>query len=50
MGISIQFSCIDLIDELKNDFIIDGLLGTGVKAPVRAEIIPIIITIKLLRG
>ena len=50
MGISIQFSCINLIDELKNDFIIDGLLGTGVKGPVRAEIIPIINTINSSKG
>ncbi|SVA65566.1 uncharacterized protein METZ01_LOCUS118420, partial [marine metagenome] len=33
MGISIQFSCINVIDDLKYDFIIDGLLGTGVTGP-----------------
>ena len=35
MEISIQFSCINLIDNLKYDFIIDGLLGTGVTGPVK---------------
>ena len=50
MGISIQFSCIKLIEELKNDFIIDGLLGTGVKGPVREEIMPIINRINNSKG
>jgi len=40
MGISIQFSCINLIDDLKYDYIIDGLLGTGVTSPVKEKLWP----------
>ena len=40
MGISIQFSCINVIDDLKYDFIIDGLLGTGVTGPVKKTLWP----------
>ena len=40
LGISIQFSCINLIDDLKYDYIIDGLLGTGVSSPVKEKLWP----------
>ena len=39
-GINIQFSCITVADDLKYDFIIDGLLGTGVKGSVRENLYP----------
>ena len=40
IGINIQFSCITVVDDLKYDFIIDGLLGNGVKGPVRENLYP----------
>jgi len=42
MGISIQFSCINSMDDLKYDYIIDGLLGTGIELPVKETICPLI--------
>ena len=49
-GISIQFSCINMKDDIKNDFIIDGLLGTGIKGLVKEEIMPLINKINSAKG
>ena len=41
-GISIQFSCTNLNDDLKYDLIIDALLGTGVRGSIKNSITPFI--------